>query len=187
MSEKIIKNADISDETKKSTDNSAAEETVRLLRAKGMKLATAESCTGGLIAKKITSVAGASECFDCGVVTYSNEMKSKLIGVSEETIRKFGAVSDETALEMCKGVCMLAKSDLGIGVTGIAGPGGGTAEKPVGLVHIGIYAFGKHSSRGYHFEGNREEVRERAAETALKLVIRALNEAENRVGAAEDK
>ena len=97
---------------------------VRSLLANNMKIATAESCTGGMIASKITSVAGASECFDCGVVTYSNEQKHKLLGVSEETLTKYGAVSEEVALEMCKGVKVLANSDFGISVTGIAGPGG---------------------------------------------------------------
>lgn len=153
-----------------------AAETVKLLRENKLRLATAESCTGGLTAQKITAVAGASECFDCGAVTYSNEMKQKLLGVKRETLEGFGAVSDETALEMCKGVCELANADIGIGITGIAGPGGGTAEKPVGLVHIGIYGRGIWYSHGYLFEGNREEVRESAANCALELVCRAVKQ-----------
>ena len=165
----MCKNSTISD------SNIPIEETVvRLLTENGLRVATAESCTGGLTAQKITSVSGASECFDCGVVTYSNGMKHKLLGVSTSTLEKFGAVSDETALEMCKGVCLLAGADFGIGITGIAGPGGGTKEKPVGLVHIGIYGQGIHCSHGYLFSGNRSELREKSANCALELVRRAV-------------
>ena len=165
----MCKNSTISD------SNIPIEETVvRLLTENGLRVAAAESCTGGLTAQKITSVSGASECFDCGVVTYSNEMKHKLLGVSTSTLEKFGAVSDETALEMCRGVCLLAGADFGIGITGIAGPGGGTEEKPVGLVHIGIYGHGIHYSHGYLFSGNRSEVREQSANGALELVRRAV-------------
>lgn len=165
----MCKNSTISD------SNIPIEETVvRLLTENGLRVATAESCTGGLTAQKITSVSGASECFDCGVVTYSNGMKHKLLGVSTSTLEKFGAVSDETALEMCKGVCLLAGADFGIGITGIAGPGGGTKEKPVGLVYIGIYGQGIHYSHGYLFSGNRSEVREKSANCALELVRRAV-------------
>jgi len=153
---------------------------VELLIKNKMKLATAESCTGGLIAQKITSVAGASECFDCGVVTYSNEQKQKLLGVSKDTLEKFGAVSQQTALEMCKGVKALSDADFGISVTGIAGPGGGTPEKPVGTVWIGICGESLHKAEKFLFDGNRQQVRENTAEMALKMVEDAiLNEGDN--------
>ncbi len=149
---------------------------VELLIENKMKLATAESCTGGLIAQKITSVPGASECFDCGVVTYSNEQKHKLLGVSEETLGKYGAVSEQTALEMCQGVKKLADADYGISVTGIAGPGGGTPEKPVGTVWIGICGTDIHKAEKYVFDGDRNQVRESTAKTALKIVKDAIND-----------
>lgn len=114
------------------------EKVVEKLRAKGIKLATAESCTGGLISERITSVSGASEVFDCGVCSYSNEIKHKVLGVSEETLSVLGAVSSETAMQMAEGVRRLADADLAVSTTGIAGPTGGTPEKPVGLVFCGI-------------------------------------------------
>ncbi len=148
---------------------------VELLIENKMKLATAESCTGGLIAQKITSVPGASECFDCGVVTYSNQQKHKLLGVSTETLEKFGAVSEQTALEMCKGVRTLAAADFGISVTGIAGPGGGTPQKPVGTVWIGICGENVHKAEKFIFDGDRTSVRESTAMTALEMVKKAIN------------
>ena len=108
------------------------------LRERGMTLATAESCTGGLIAKRITDLAGCSDVFLGGCVTYANEAKEKLIGVSHETLEKFGAVSEQTAREMARGVRLALGADVGIATTGIAGPGGGTPEKPVGTVWIAI-------------------------------------------------
>jgi len=148
---------------------------VELLIEKKMKIATAESCTGGLIAQKITSVPGASECFDCGVVTYSNEQKHKLLGVEKETLKQYGAVSEQTALEMCKGVRTLAEADFGISVTGIAGPGGGTPEKPVGTVWIGICGKNIHKAERFVFDGDRNQVRESTAKTALGIIMDALN------------
>lgn len=144
---------------------------VELLIEEKMKLATAESCTGGLIAQKITSVPGASECFDCGVVTYSNEQKRNLLEVSAETLEQYGAVSEQTALEMCRGVKELADADFGISVTGIAGPGGGTAEKPVGTVWIGVCSKNIHKAEKFLFDGDRTQVREATANTALNMVI----------------
>lgn len=148
---------------------------VELLIEEKMKLATAESCTGGLIAQKITSVPGASECFDCGVVTYSNEQKRNLLGVSAETLEQYGAVSEQTALEMCKGVKEVADADFGISVTGIAGPGGGTAEKPVGTVWIGICGKNIHKAEKFLFDGDRNQVRESTANTALNMVMEIIN------------
>ncbi len=114
------------------------EKVVEKLRARNIKLATAESCTGGLISERITSVSGASEVFDCGVCSYSNEIKHKVLDVSEETLSVLGAVSSETAMQMAEGVRRLADADLAVSTTGIAGPTGGTPEKPVGLVFCGI-------------------------------------------------
>ncbi len=145
-----------------------------LMTERKIKLATAESCTGGLIAQKITSVPGASECFDCGVVTYSNQQKQKLLGVSSETLEKFGAVSEETALQMCEGVKRLANSDFGISVTGIAGPGGGTPDKPVGTVWIGICGKNIHKAQKFLFAGDRNQVRESTANAALEMVKEAI-------------
>lgn len=101
------------------------------------KIATAESCTGGLVSARITEVSGSSSVFECGICSYGNNIKTKVLGVREETLESFGAVSSQTAIEMANGVRLLSKSDIGISTTGIAGPTGGTAEKPVGLVYIG--------------------------------------------------
>lgn len=139
------------------------------LLEKGLKIATAESCTGGLIAAKITSVSGASGCFDAGVVTYSNTQKHKLLGVRKKTLKKYGAVSEETVLEMCKGVRNLAKADVGVSVTGIAGPTGGTPEKPVGTVWIGVCSKNEHKAQRFLFDGSRDEVREQTVVKALEL------------------
>ena len=113
---------------------------VQKLREKHLRLATAESCTGGLLSSRITAVSGASEVFDCGVCSYANEIKHRVLGVSEETLSTLGAVSAETAIQMAQGVKRLANADIGASTTGIAGPTGGTDEKPVGLVYVGICA-----------------------------------------------
>ncbi len=147
---------------------------VKLLSEKGLTVATAESCTGGLVAKKLTEVAGASECFHCGVVTYSNDQKERLLGVRHETLAAHGAVSEETALEMSKGVRESAQSDIGIGITGIAGPGGGSKEKPVGLVYVSICAEGVHKAYRLNLGGSRDVVRERASLYALDMIRRSV-------------
>ena len=113
---------------------------VKKLREKHVRLATAESCTGGLLSGRITAVSGASEIFDCGACSYANEIKHRVLGVSEETLSTLGAVSAETAIQMAQGVKRLANADIGASTTGIAGPTGGTEEKPVGLVYVGICA-----------------------------------------------
>ncbi len=111
---------------------------VTRLKEKGLKAATAESCTGGYISKRITEVDGASSVFDCGVCSYANEIKEKVLGVQHETLLQYGAVSEQTAREMAAGIRKLSGADIGISTTGIAGPGGGTAEKPVGLVYVAV-------------------------------------------------
>ena len=111
---------------------------VARLKEKGLKAATAESCTGGYISKRITEVDGASAVFDCGVCSYANEIKEKVLGVQNETLMKYGAVSEQTAREMAAGIRKLSGADIGISTTGIAGPGGGTEEKTVGLVYVAV-------------------------------------------------
>ncbi len=144
------------------------------LKQNNLTISTAESCTGGMIAAAITNVSGASEFFGTGVVTYSNDAKMKLLGVGNETLDKYGAVSEQTAKEMAEGVLKLAKSDVAVSVTGIAGPTGGTPEKPVGLVYIGIS--GKNGTFTYenHFSGGRDEVRRQTVERAFELLYNYL-------------
>jgi nicotinamide-nucleotide amidase len=145
----------------------------RLLRERGVTLATAESCTGGLISKRLTDVAGSSEYFGEGFVTYSNESKERLLGVPKETLTEHGAVSDPVARAMAEGARKLAGADYGLSVTGVAGPGGGTAEKPVGLVFVGVAdADGTHAERVdlTAWARSRASIRERSANRALDLL-----------------
>lgn len=146
---------------------------VELLLSNNITIATAESCTGGLLSKYITDQAGVSAVFECGVVSYSGRIKHQILGVSEQTIRNFGEVSSETALEMASGIRAVAGSDIGIGITGIAGPSGGTAEKPVGLVYFAVsYKDSCQSVRLELFDLNsREEVRERTVSEVLQYAI----------------
>lgn len=149
-------------------DMRICEELIALLKEKKALVSTAESCTGGLVAAALVNVPGASEVFHAGFVTYANEAKEKLIGVSHETLEKYGAVSAQTAGEMAKGAARAGEAETSIATTGIAGPGGGSAEKPVGLVYIGCYAFGEVLVKKYQFTGNREEIRQGAVATGLK-------------------
>lgn len=155
-------------------DNSLENVVVELLRENGLTAATAESCTGGMIAEKITRIPGSSECFGCGYVTYSNEQKMRLLGVKKETLDKYGAVSEQTALEMSRGARETSGADIAAAVTGIAGPGGGSEEKPVGLVYISICTKDTHKAFKYNFAGNREMVRERTSLYALDLIRRSV-------------
>lgn len=160
-------------------DIETLEETVvRKLLSRGMTIATAESCTGGLLAKRITDVAGASDVFEMGAVTYANRIKEQVLGVSAQTLEQYGAVSPETAREMAEGIRKAAGSDIGIGITGIAGPGGGSAEKPVGLVYIAMSTAEKtvvcRKSTGSRVR-SREWNRHTAASCALDLVRRELD------------
>ena len=147
------------------------EELVAQLSSRGLTFATAESCTGGLIPKKITDVAGCSSVYLGGVVSYANSVKQGVLGVSGETLANLGPVCPETAEQMVKGVCALTGADAAVATTGIAGPGGGTAEKPVGLVYIAAAFRGKTVVTENRFEGKREEVREKAAVRALEMAI----------------
>ncbi|MBK9708900.1 MAG: competence/damage-inducible protein A [Acidobacteria bacterium] len=146
-----------------------------LLRARGYTISTAESCTGGLVAGKITEVAGSSDYFLEGVVSYSNESKIRILGVPEAMIIEHGAVSEPVAKAMAEGVRKLANSTYGIGITGIAGPGGGTEEKPVGLVYIALADDTQTTVRKLIFPGDRQFIRTLAVNSALDLVRRRIS------------
>ncbi|MFN2579179.1 MAG: competence/damage-inducible protein A [Pyrinomonadaceae bacterium] len=137
-------------------------------------LAVAESCTGGLIAQRLTSVPGSSKYFTEGVVTYSNESKTRLLGVDKKLIKEFGAVSEQVARDMARGVRHRAKTDFGLAVTGIAGPDGGTEQKPVGLVYIALADDAHTEHRKFTIPGDRELVRWRASQAALDMLRRRL-------------
>ncbi|MGM9978983.1 MAG: competence/damage-inducible protein A [Clostridium sp.] len=145
-----------------------------LLIKNNLKISTAESCTGGMIASRLVSVPGISDVFLEGAVTYANEAKVRTLNVKEETLKKYGAVSEETAREMAEGMANRTGSDIAVVTTGIAGPGGGTEEKPVGLVYIGLYYKGEISVYKNVFNGNRQKVRTKATVTALDMVRRKI-------------
>ena len=153
-----------------------------LLIANSMTLSTVESCTGGMISARIVGESGASEILKCGFVTYSNESKRKLVGVRKSSLDKYGAVSEQVASEMAKGGAEVSKSDVCISVTGIAGPGGGTKEKPVGLVYIGCCVKGKTTVKEFRFSGNRNKIRNLSATNALILARECILEYVNGVG-----
>ena len=154
---------------------SLEERLVELLVSRKMTVTTAESCTGGMVAGTIVNVAGASDVLNEGYVTYSNEAKQRLVHVKGETLEQFGAVSEETAYEMACGAADAAHADVAISTTGIAGPGGGTAEKPVGLVYIGCCVRGTVQVKECRFRGSRMENRLHTVEEALKLAVEMLN------------
>lgn len=143
---------------------------VDLLDANGLTISTAESCTGGMLGARLVNVPGASKVYKTGFVTYSNKAKRKLLGVKKETLEKYGAVSEQTAVEMAKGCAFAGKADVTVSVTGIAGPDGGTPEKPVGLVYIGCCVCGTTVVKKFQFIGNRAKIRESSVSAALTLV-----------------
>ena len=148
----------------------------RLLRKRGWMLSIAESCTGGLIGHRITNVPGSSDYFDGGVITYSNDSKRELFKVPEETITTYGAVSHQTAVAMAEGIRKLRGAEIGIGVTGIAGPAGGTAAKPVGLVYIALSSPVRVECKEFRFQGEREMIKLQASEAALSMIRTLLEE-----------
>ena len=150
-----------------------AERLVGLLKARGLTCATAESCTGGGVGFAITSVAGASEVFAGGVISYSNEVKREVLGVSAATLAAVGAVSGEVAAQMADGARRLLKTDLAVSLTGIAGPDGGTAEKPVGLVWFGLSTPTDTHTERMVFTGDRAAVRAQAIDHALGMLATA--------------
>ena len=145
------------------------------LKARGFMLALAESCTGGMVAQAVTSVAGSSAWFDRGFVTYSNAAKIDMLGVSAETLEKFGAVSEQTAAEMATGAFKHSQAHIAGSITGIAGPDGGTADKPVGTVCFGIAQTKQYTTITQHFAGNREAIRQQAAVAMMAELINQLN------------
>lgn len=149
---------------------------VGILKEKNLTIATAESCTGGLVAARIVDCAGASAVLMNGVVSYSNESKIKNLGVKEETLQKFGAVSEQTCEEMCRGVARVSNTHIGISTTGVAGPGGGTDEKPVGLVYIGVCIKDKVVIKKLMLKGDRNKIRNRATTEVLNLLRQSLKE-----------
>lgn len=151
-------------------DVTLEEAVVELLKEKNFTLTTAESCTGGLLAGRIMNVAGASSVYCEGYITYADAAKEKLLGVNKSTLESYGAVSRETAHEMAEGAAKAANADAAVSVTGIAGPGGGTEEKPVGLVYIGCYVRGRVRTEEFYLTGNRQKNRDYAVVRALTLL-----------------
>jgi nicotinamide-nucleotide amidase len=155
-----------------------ANELVTLLKEKNLTISCAESCTGGLVAKSITDVSGCSSVFWGGVVSYDNSVKMGLLGVREDTLKAFGAVSEQTATEMALGVSRACKTAIGISTTGIAGPDGGSPEKPVGTVYIGVCIEGEACAKRLNIcpSLSRGEIRERAVELLLTYLIDKIKE-----------
>jgi PncC family amidohydrolase len=152
------------------------EETGNLLRKNGWTVSTAESCTGGLIGSFLTSISGSSDYFKGGVIAYSNEIKINLLSVSTQTLKKFGTVSEETVREMACGVKKLLKTNVGISSSGIAGPTGGTENKPVGTVALGVDIPQKIITNIVHLEGDRNNIRKLAGIRVLEMLKNLLEE-----------
>lgn len=148
----------------------------QMLCAKGYTISCAESCTGGLLTSTLTDVPGSSAYVMGSVVSYSNDVKSRILHVAEETLAAHGAVSPETARAMAEGVRDLMQTDVGVGITGIAGPGGGSPEKPVGLVYIAVSTLGKTSVEKNVFSGVRAEIKRAAVNKALAMVQEMIRE-----------
>ena len=152
------------------TDVTLEKSIIDLLAVNHLTVSTAESCTGGLLSARLINVPGASEVFKSGYVSYSNKAKRKLFGVKRGSLEKYGAVSEAVAKEMAKGAATLSKADVTVSITGIAGPDGGSEEKPVGLVYIGCQVRGESVVKEYRFKGNRNKIRESSVSAALGLM-----------------
>ena len=146
----------------------------RLLRRRGLTLAVAESCTGGLVGDRLTDVPGSSEYFIGGVIAYSNQAKTRILGVSKLTLARCGAVSEQTVREMAAGVCRRFGTKIGMAVSGVAGPGGGSRAKPVGLVYVCLVAGKRVMVERHLFRGDRRAVKEQSTTAALRLCRRVL-------------
>ncbi|SHJ25223.1 CinA family protein [Hespellia stercorisuis] len=151
------------------------ERIVEELAKRGWAITTAESCTGGLLSGTIVDVPGASDVLNEAHVTYSNEAKERVLGVSHEVLKTYGAVSSQTAQQMAEGAAHAAHADVALSTTGIAGPGGGTVDKPVGMVYIGCYVNGRVTDVECHFTGNRSEIRHSAVNRALEILWEEMN------------
>lgn len=156
-------------------DNAILKKIANLLKQKHLTVATAESCTGGLIAHSLTNISGSSNYFDRGIVSYSNNAKIELLGASEEILKKYGAVSEQVAIVMAEGVRIKSNVDIGISTTGIAGPTGGTKEKPVGLVYIAVSTTRNVAVKKFQFTGNRIQNKESTCNAALQMLLDTLN------------
>ena len=152
-----------------------SKELVNKLIEKKLKITSAESCTGGLFASLITSISGSSACFEGSFVTYSNEIKNKIINVKKETLLNYGAVSKECVIEMAENSRKIIKSDISIAISGIAGPDGGSEDKPVGLVWICLSAENYIKAYKNIFSGDRDKIREESVNFALDLVLNFIN------------
>ena len=161
---------------KSMSQNDLAIELVKVARKKGLRIAVAESCTGGLLSAAITDIAGASDVFDCGFITYANAAKTELIGVPNALIESRGAVSREVAIAMADGALKHGKVDVSAAITGLAGPGGGSAEKPVGLVYIATAQSDRPTAVTKHRfnDGGRATIRSAAVNAALKALLSAV-------------
>jgi len=151
--------------------SSLESETGELLKRRGLRLALAESCTGGLIGNRITDVPGSSEYFIGSIVAYAYEAKVALLGVSWDTLNTYGAVSRETVLEMARGARRALNTDIAVSVSGIAGPGGGTLDKPVGTTWIALVSNDGEWASEFHFQGDREQNKTSAADSALQFLL----------------
>lgn len=147
-----------------------------ILREKRLSIATAESCTGGLLSKVITDIAGASDYFELGLITYSNRFKNKILGVRNETLKRYGAVSRQTVREMAQNLRRISGADICVSISGIAGPSGGTKEKPVGTVYFGLLIGEKIKVLRMCFSGSRTSIRESSIKFILQKIIEELKE-----------
>jgi nicotinamide-nucleotide amidase len=152
-------------------DKTTLEKIANLLKEKRLTIAIAESCTGGLISNSFTNMSGSSEYFDRGIISYSNQAKMELLNVSKDLLEDYGAVSEQIAKAMAEGVRNTSKVDIGISTTGIAGPSGGSKDKPVGLVYIGISTINKTVVKKFLFSGDRLENKENTCNAALNMIL----------------
>ena len=150
------------------------EKLVRILFERELRITTAESCTGGLIAAKLVNVAGVSDVFESGYITYSEDAKMRILGVKRTTLEQYTVYSEQVAREMAEGAAKAAGADVAVSVTGIAGPDGGMPDFTVGLCYIGCYYDGETVVERHVFEGQRQEIRQQAAEAAIELAIKTL-------------
>lgn len=155
--------------------DSLEEQVVLKLKENNWQISFAESCTGGLLSGRLVNVSGVSDVFSEGYVTYANAAKHRILGVSQDSLDNFGAVSRQVAEEMARGAANVSGAQCAVSVTGIAGPDGGTETKPVGLVYIGCYVAGKIVVTENHFQGNRAQVRAQTVEAALRLLLDCLS------------
>ncbi|WP_432471933.1 CinA family protein [Amphritea sp. HPY] len=176
MNRALNNRQDIEQEMVQSKLEKLVVELARQAQLKRIRIATAESCTGGWVAQELTALAGSSEWFECGFITYSNEAKQSMLSVPQELFCTEGAVSKAVVIAMALGAVQNSRADLSVSISGVAGPGGGSPEKPVGTVWLAWYLEGNEvESRCYHFPGERSEVRQQAVEQAIKGLIKQLS------------